>query len=535
MKLTETPNKHSDYSREKLLKVSSRLGSSLDLDETLAFLSKSLLELTGFDFCNIFMTDLKDSKYAVNKFGYFKGERVYLPKSHHIKEVFHHRKPIFYCGLENRKYLNPGLKDYLVKNNITCSMHIPITNKKVVPVREIKGCIILDKAGSACDLYASRITNDIVILVKQASVAIENCLMFQGIKNQRDRWYSLFDDSSDGIILVREDLNITMANTSSRQILGYPAKKLEGKNVLKLFSTEEAAVIKDDIENLFKTGRISDKHKRKREVILKGNGNEIWATIKLSLIKTTKDVSRVVITFEDISKIIELEQSKNEFISIISHELRSPLSIMKGFLSLLSKEEFGDLNDKQKNFVRRSYETNERMAELVEHILDVNRISMGRLKLDLEPVSIVQVFNSVKRDLEHKLEEKNIKLVIRKSKINKIMADKRRLYQILHNLLENAIKYSYPLKTIKARFTKEGNDVIFSITDKGVGISKQEQNKLFEKFFRINNVLSASAGGFGLGLFIVKKLVSAHGGQIWITSNKIKGTTFNIRFKTSNN
>lgn len=518
-------------SLDKFYKISAKLGSSLDLQKTLALVSEGLLDITDFDYCNIYLIDPQDPNILLHKFTndnkhYFKDEKVKLSSSTHLKKMIKDNKTTFYCGLESRDYVKPKLMKYLKDYNIHCSLHIPIQNVS------ISGCIILDKRGSNCGRHTDKLSKNVTILTNQASIAIDNAITHEILMNQRDRWYSIFNNTSDGIAVVSEDLKIVKANRSLEKLLSMDDIEIIGKNMKNIFFGKEGEIIADEVKKVF---RNSQPMKEKKVVMLKTKYGFCWADLGITYFKNKEKLPRIILTFNDISKEKELDQTKTEFVSTISHELRTPLTVMKGFLSLILKEkDYGELNEKQRKFLYRAYDSTDRMVNLVEHILDVNRIAVGKADLKLEAVDIRKIYRIVRRDFTEKLKEKKIRMIEEKSsRLPKALIDKERTYQIISNLLDNAVKYSYPNSAIKVSFTKKDGKVIFTVRDSGVGISQTEQKRVFEKFSRVDNSLTLSASGFGLGLYIVRNLVKAHGGEIWIESEKGKGSTFFVSFQVA--
>lgn len=519
-------------SLEMMHRVSAQLSSSLDLKKTLQFLSDSLLDITGFNICNIFLPDPDNGEYLVNmhasdKGQYFAKERVFLKDTNHLKEVFITKKPKFYCGLE-RNNVKPKLLNYLKKNDVTCSLHIPIIipRKKQTSKTEIKGCILLDKKSSACSIYSTRLEKNIMMIVNQAATAINNSLLHDTLKNQRNRWYSIFEDSSDGIVIVDNELKINNANKAFKKMLDLGAAELVGKDLKKIFEDQkEYNAVAGDIVSGFE-GMILPS--AKREVALKTKKDSFPASLKISFIRSTENYPRAILSFEDISKEKELEQNKDDFVSIVSHELRSPITIMRGYLSLLEKKEFGKLNDKQKRFIAKTIKSNDKITSLLEGILEANKLSLGKIKLKLDPINLIDIFKTVLLDLGGLLKERNIRVDLEEKKLPKVFADEMRLYQIIYNILDNARKYSGKNSRISISFHMKKDRVMFTVEDRGVGMSFLEKRNIFKRFTRAENTLSNEAGGFGLGLYIVKSLVVSHKGKIWVESEKGKGTKVNV-------
>lgn len=526
----QTPK--SSESMEKIYHISAKLSSSLDLDRILQLLSDSLLDLTDFDICNIFLPDPENGEYLVNMYAsdndqYFAKERVFLKNTNHLKEVFESKKIKFYSGLERNK-VKPNLLNYFRKYDITCSIHIPIAfpRKKQLGKTDIKGCIILDKGKSYCSIYSKELDKNIMMITNQAATAINNSLLHETFKNQRNRWYAIFEDTTDGIVIVDNELRINNANRAFKKMVGLEAKEVIGKDVGKLFENEnQYDVILKNLKDGFEGETIPS---IKREVILKTKSDTLPASIKISFIKSTENYPRAILSFEDISKEKELEQNKDDFVSIVSHELRTPITVIRGYLSLLERKEFGELNDKQTRFITKTINSAEKVSSLLEGILEANKLSLGKIKLRLEPVNLINIVKTVILDLNTLLKERNIKVDIKEKKIPKVCADEMRLYQIIYNILDNARKYSGKNSRINISFKVMGDKVLLTVEDHGVGMSFLEKRNIFKRFTRTENALSNEAGGFGLGLYIVKSLVKSHNGKIWVESEKGKGTKVNV-------
>ena len=196
---------------------------------------------------------------------------------------------------------------------------------------------------------------------------------------------------------------------------------------------------------------------------------------------------------------------------------------------MLIKKDFGELNDKQYHFLSRVYQSNQRMINLVEDLLDASYIESGKIVLNPRPVAIEQIAREVVTELASKGFEHQIMIkVTRRHKLPLVLADENRLRQVLVNLIDNAIKYSMPDSDVTLDFKASGDELVTSITDTGVGVSPAQIDKLFQKFGRIYNPLSIKAGGTGLGLFIVKNLVESHGGRIWVTTREGRGSKFSF-------
>lgn len=193
------------------------------------------------------------------------------------------------------------------------------------------------------------------------------------------------------------------------------------------------------------------------------------------------------------------------------------------------KSDFGQLSEKQYHYLSRVYQSNQRMIDLVEDLMDATYIESGKINLSIRPIAMENVIAEVVSELAAKGAANQIMLnVRRRQRLPLVLADETRLHQIVLNLVDNAIKYSMPGTNVDISFRIQGDELITTVSDHGVGISRQQIDRLFTKFGRIFNPLSIQAGGTGLGLYIVKNLVETHGGRIWATSQEGKGSRFHF-------
>jgi signal transduction histidine kinase len=237
--------------------------------------------------------------------------------------------------------------------------------------------------------------------------------------------------------------------------------------------------------------------------------------------------------FREIRRREELEkisQAKSEFISITSHQLRTPLSAIKGYLSMVLEGTYGGISERVKKVIENVYTANERLIKLVNSFLDVSRIELGREELKLERISIEDLISETVSEMEIEARKKNLYLKFERPKIAlpKILIDRGRIKEVISNLIDNAIKYTQKGGiTIKSQISNGKCQI--SISDTGEGLTKEEISRLFESFSRGTAGAKFWTEGVGLGLYVSKKFVELHGGKIWAESEgKGKGSTFYI-------
>lgn len=227
-----------------------------------------------------------------------------------------------------------------------------------------------------------------------------------------------------------------------------------------------------------------------------------------------------------------LSIAKTEYISLLAHQLRTPLAGTKWNLRTLIDGDWGALNAKQKRFMERSYETNEQMIVLVRDLLDVTRIEEGRFGFAFKKGDMGAFLVRVVGDFRDQAKRSGITLTLKKPRVKARMPmvpmDEEKLAMAVGNLIDNAIRYNKPSGSVEVSFAREGSGAVIRITDTGVGIPKGQERNLFSKFFRGENVVKMQVQGFGLGLYIVKNIVEGHGGKIAVASKEGEGTTFTI-------
>jgi len=224
-----------------------------------------------------------------------------------------------------------------------------------------------------------------------------------------------------------------------------------------------------------------------------------------------------------VSRIAQTHQMQQEFVSITSHQLRTPLSSLRWSLEALLKT---NLNQKQLNYAQIISESQQKMLKLVNDLLNVARIEQGRFELQKEKFDLSKLIQEVIAEFKIFAQANNTKIIFSKDAICYVLADKEKIKMVLENLIYNAIQYGGKDVIIKI------NKNIISVQDNGVGIPKAQQKQIFQKFFRAKNILRRQTQGTGLGLYIAKAIIKAHQGKIWFESKENKGTMFYMKLTT---
>lgn len=230
-------------------------------------------------------------------------------------------------------------------------------------------------------------------------------------------------------------------------------------------------------------------------------------------------------------KLKALDETKDEFISMASHQLRTPLTSVKGYLSMVLEEDAGEINDTQRKFLDQAFVSSQRMTYLIADLLNVSRLRTGKFVIDSVPTDLSEVIRTEVEQLTETAEARHLKLSFNKpDDMPQLMLDETKIRQVIMNFIDNAIYYTPSGGNIKVGLEDTGESIEFTVVDDGIGVPKTQQLHLFNKFFRAENAKKARPDGTGLGLFMAKKVVVAQGGSIIFRSQEGKGSTFGFSF-----
>jgi signal transduction histidine kinase len=249
------------------------------------------------------------------------------------------------------------------------------------------------------------------------------------------------------------------------------------------------------------------------------------AKIYEDLQKTTEDLR------EANESLAQVDKAKSEFLSIASHQLYTPLTAIKGYLSMVQEGDYGKLTEEQSEVIDIVTQSSDRLIGLIKDLLDVSRIESGRLEMSLESVDLIQMAKDFVVELAPNAKKKNLQLkfIDTKLKTGHVVADRQRIRQVLLNTIDNSIKYTNE-GHIDIKVVSEDDSLVFSVQDTGKGVTAEEIGRLFTKFTRVGGAEKFHTNGSGLGLYVAKKIVTEHHGDIWVESPGMgKGSTFFVR------
>jgi two-component system, OmpR family, sensor histidine kinase VicK len=340
----------------------------------------------------------------------------------------------------------------------------------------------------------------------------------------------LLESIGEGLIATDEYGNITNCNEVAAELLGRKPPDLIGKWFPRAVAvTDEYGKLMPPDERPISRALTTGKIVAANAMYQRPDGSTFPVSMTVSPVVVDGRPIGAVEVFRDISRERELERAKDEFVSLASHQLRTPASGVKAFASMLIDGYAGKLNPKQTEFVKKVYESNERQLRIVDDMLNVARADSGHLSIVKAPTDLTALLGKVKGEQEAVAATRHQSIVVH-APAKPVMAnvDVDKLRMVVDNLVSNAIKYSHDGSHIEITLAKTATNITVAVTDQGVGIPKRDFKRLFQKFSRIDNELSTLVGGSGLGLYLVKTIVEMHGGQVEVTSTPGKGSTFTV-------
>lgn len=428
-------------------------------------------------------------------------------------------------------------------------LNIPLT----VESRIIGILSLFDEHEGAFDTDLLQLTT---MIADYAAVALENVrlrerqkALWEEAEHERNRLELIISSMAEGLLITNAYGVITSLNSSAQHLFSLAEVDLQQKPQTSL--RQLAAITR--VNWLLDFAEIIDQalagnvvmHK---ELTAGTNGDTVPLTLSISaapLHDMNQNITRpigVVTVLNDITSIKQIEKLKDEFVSIVSHELRTPLTAIKGYTQHIIRRverRMRDARQKQQTTnqvveLPESYDLRslnivqsetEHLERLVSDLLDLSRVQWGELDLQYSSFYLADVLNERVRLAQVSAEQHAIYLDIQ-TQDSRIVADQLRLGQVFGNVLDNAIKFSHPGKQVTVKLLEKDDEFLIEVIDQGIGVSPESIDHIFERFYRIRNIANRQYSGIGMGLFVAKAIVEAHGGSIGFSSNQDGGSTF---------
>ncbi len=409
---------------------------------------------------------------------------------------------------------------------VTRAILLPLHQVIALPLvfeERLLGLIYLFRSGTAAFT-----ANDQAVLTSfadQAAIAVRNAQLYQQLSEEKRQLDAIIQHSADGVMILDADLRILVFNRALSQMTGWSAEAALGRPCYEVLALEQASGPNlcgpDPIEVEFPDGQ---------PVMVEGllprpSGSRLAVSITYSpLYDEDGRLTRIIANVVDITRFREAEEMKSTFVSVISHELKTPVALIKGYANTLAREDAQWDSATLREGLQVISEESDRLNVLINNLLDASRIQAGAFKLERGDVLIPKLAARVVDNFRVHATGHRFVLDF-PADFPCVSGDEERLRQVLDNLVSNAIKYSPAGGEIRVGGWSDDAWATVYVADQGIGIPAEEQGKLFQRFYRVDSSLRRSTQGAGLGLYLCKSIVEAHGGRIWLRSEPGKGTT----------
>lgn len=398
-----------------------------------------------------------------------------------------------------------------------------ISSSLCTPLRSRQGVIgvmMVRRAGSTpfsrsqLDFFAS--------VADQAALALENARLFRSeqerswqLAREQQKFQAIFRDMADGVLVIDPSDRIAHLNASARRLLDR-AGEISGLCLAELLPRFPLELVRETLK--------TQSEPFEADVTLQsGSGNSVLRVTATSLGPCPVEPEGLVLLLHDVTERVRVERMKSEFLSAVSHELKTPLTTVSGFLELMLNREYD--RPRQEQYLSISLAEAQRLQRLIEDLLTLSRLESGQFHLQPGPVRLDRVAAGVLSGFSERYPGFSFKLEVL-GEIPEVQGDGDLLAQVLLNLLSNSVKYSPDGGEVRVLVRAENQSVRVSVEDQGIGIPRDKIPFVFDRFFRVDNSLTRSTGGTGLGLANARYIVEGHGGTIWGESPGEKGSRF---------
>jgi len=488
---------------EAIQRIGHKVTSTLDLDSILTSVVDAAVELTGAEEGSLLLLDEKTGELYVRASRNIQEDLVNtlrLPiHDSLVSQVMRTGKPLL-LDEETPKKIKTS---YLVYNIVYMPL---IVHDRAIGVLEVDN----RKSRKSFSDYQVALVS---AMAGYAAIAIENANLYSHSESERNKLESILTGIGEGVLVADNDRRLILINQKAVEDFQIKEKNLIGKRILDVIDHQE----------LLDFIRDSSPTSPSRAEITLDDGRV------LNILLTPLPNIGLVMTMQDITHLKELDRIKSDFVNIVSHDLRSPLTAILGYVELIDR--VGPVNDQQKEFIHRVQLSVHNITTLINDLLDLGRIEAGFDSRN-EVVSVPEIIHYALDSLRNRATEKSQELIENiPEDLPQVLGNPVRLRQVVSNLIINAIKYTPEKGNVTVNARSEGGQIILQVTDNGIGIPPADQPYIFDKFYRASN-LPTNTPGTGLGLAIVKSIVENHLGRVWVDSTLGQGTTFTIVLPT---
>ncbi len=333
---------------------------------------------------------------------------------------------------------------------------------------------------------------------------------------------------ADPVFIVNRDKEIAWLNKKATDLFYTSDEEARGAVITELTGITKLDTLLDDV---FEQEAKLKCSYEEASVKVKRQDQRYFFKIAINPIIHEGELWGGLVQFTDVTRFHEMEKIKTDFVSIVSHEFRTPLTTIIVGVEMLKEGMLGDLTPRGKEVLEAIGADCERLSRLIDNLMELSRIESGTIYVEAEPADVTDLVQEAVRPLKFQAEKQGIELITDIApNLPPVAADFNKAVWVMANLVGNAMRYTDPGGTITVRVRQRGKRLFFSVEDTGCGIPKEHQEKIFRKYVQVSGPGRKGTGGVGLGLAIAKDIVMAHGGEIWVDSEVGKGTTFTFTF-----
>ncbi len=367
------------------------------------------------------------------------------------------------------------------------------------------------------------------LFIAHLAAGLRSALKWQSLVKEQRRLAAIFNQSAEGILTVDTALRIIDFNPAMERLTGWRENEVLGRFYYEVLRPKDRQGNELGLQDSPILLAFLRKPVVNREMIISArDGQHFDVSVTASCVRSTKgEPSSGILTVRDITREREQEEQRSTFISVISHELQTPIAIIKGYASTLARTDTTFDTEALHSRLGAVEEEADRLNQLVGNLLYASRIQAGGLQMEIAPLDLSNLVQRVAHHLQVKSPGVTV-MVDLPPNLPTVMADRDRIEEVLQNLLDNAVKYSPDKHEVMVACRATGDEVIVSVSDVGMGISLRDQEQIFDRFYRAADGKTSSMQGAGLGLYICRAIVEAHGGRIWVESALHEGSTFSF-------
>jgi PAS domain S-box-containing protein len=535
------------YYASALYEVARSINSSLDLSQVLNLLAKSTAKATHSKACSLRLLSpdkkqlIMSGAYGLSQ-GYLRKGDVEVEKSRIDQEALQGKAAIIPDATNDPRFQYPeeakteSIRSILVVPLMLRDTMIGVMRLYTEEVHEFSseeigfvnaianlGAIAIENAKlyEALKEELGDLTEDVNEMAERLHESrLQVARQMDALNYEKHRLETILASMGEGVIVTDPLYNILLVNTAAETLLGFQREDVIGKNgdlVLPIKQTEIVPILENASASHASTS------------IVRKFRNKVLSILISPIRDENGQPFGAVSLLRDITEQAAIEEMKTDFISIVSHELRTPLTPIKGYIDLIIEGDAGEITEEQSNYLKIVQSNTDRLVALVNDLLDISRIEAGKIELEIKPVNMLEVIQEVVSFHRRQIERKALSITLDvPAKLPWVKADRSRITQVLSNLITNAYKYTPSGGALSISAVADGDFLEVIVADTGVGISREDQKKLFTKFFRVDSPSVRDTSGTGLGLAISKSIVEKHEGEIWVESQLGKGSAFHF-------